>query len=90
MDCVEREVTVSDWDRVDIVILTVMIVHRNSLLALIRKPKRRDKLGVAGGLYPMPLPDQVLEAGCDFVAKGEREGTISNRNAQLTHRTAGP
>jgi radical SAM superfamily enzyme YgiQ (UPF0313 family) len=46
------------------------------LLALVREAKRRGKTVVAGGPHPTSLPEAVLEAGCDYVVRGEGENTI--------------
>lgn len=76
VDCMVREVTDSDWDWANMVMFTGMLPQRESLLALIRKAKRKGKLVVAGGPYPTSLPHEVLEAGCDFLVRGEGENTI--------------
>ena len=31
---------------------------------------------MAGGPYPTSLPEAVVEAGCDFVVRGEGENTM--------------
>src|SRR5208283_2133138 len=67
IDCNAREVTAADWDWAEMVMLSGMIVQRDSQFALIREAKARGKLVVAGGPYATSLPDQVLEAGSDFL-----------------------
>jgi len=42
----------------------------------VREAKLRGKTVVAGGPHPTSLPEAVLEAGCDFVVRGEGETTI--------------
>ena len=76
VDCNAREVTGPDWDWAEMVMLTGMIVQRDSLLTLIQEAKQRDKLVVVGGPYSTSLPHEVLEAGCDFLVRGEGENSI--------------
>ena len=45
-------------------------------MALVREAKRRGKTVVVGGPHPTSLPEAALEAGCDFVVRGEGENTI--------------
>jgi radical SAM superfamily enzyme YgiQ (UPF0313 family) len=76
IDCNAREVTGADWDWAEMVMLSGMIVQRSSQFALIREAKARGKLVVTGGPYATSLPEQVLEAGSDFLVKGEGESSI--------------
>jgi radical SAM superfamily enzyme YgiQ (UPF0313 family) len=69
-------VTDQEWDWADLVMISGMLVQRQNLLALIREAKARGKTVVVGGPYPTSLPDEVLEAGTDFVVRGEGEITI--------------
>jgi len=75
-DLVARRLTEADWDWADMVMLSGMIVQRESLLALIKEAKLRGKTVVAGGPYPTSLPNEVLDAGCDFLVRGEGESAI--------------
>jgi radical SAM superfamily enzyme YgiQ (UPF0313 family) len=68
--------TEEDWQWADLVLITAMYIQREGLLALVREAKRRGKTVVAGGPHPTSLPEAVLEAGCDFVVRGEGENTI--------------
>ncbi|MGA9756339.1 MAG: B12-binding domain-containing radical SAM protein, partial [Desulfobaccales bacterium] len=68
--------TEQDWQWADLVLISAMYIQRAGLLALVREAKRRGKTVVAGGPHPTSLPEAVLEAGCDFVVRGEGENTI--------------
>jgi hypothetical protein len=71
-----RSLTEEDWQWADLILISAMYIQRAGLLALMREAKRRGKTVVAGGPYPTSLPEAVLEAGCDFVVRGEGENTI--------------
>lgn len=62
-----------DWAFADVVMITGMIVQRDSLLSLIAEAKRRGKVVVAGGPYVTSVPDDVRAAGCDLLVHGEGE-----------------
>ncbi|RJR47001.1 MAG: DUF4070 domain-containing protein [Deltaproteobacteria bacterium] len=68
--------TSQDWDWADMVMLSGMVVHRHQFLALVREGKQRGKIVVAGGPYPSSEPEPIMEAGCDFLIKGEAENTL--------------
>jgi len=76
VDLNTRSLTEEDWQWADLVLISAMYIQRAGLLALVREAKRRGKTVVAGGPYPTSLPEAVLEAGCDFVVRGEGENTI--------------
>jgi radical SAM superfamily enzyme YgiQ (UPF0313 family) len=71
-----RSLTEEDWQWAEVVLISAMYIQRAGLLALVREAKRRGKTVVAGGPHPTSLPEAVLEAGCDFVVRGEGENTI--------------
>jgi radical SAM superfamily enzyme YgiQ (UPF0313 family) len=71
-----REITESEWDWADIVMLSAMIVQKQDLLAQIREAKRRGKTVVIGGPYPTALPQECMDAGPDFLVLDEGEVTI--------------
>jgi radical SAM superfamily enzyme YgiQ (UPF0313 family) len=71
-----RSLTEEDWQWADLVLISAMYIQRAGLLALVREAKRRGKTVVAGGPHPTSLPEAVLEAGCDYVVRGEGENTI--------------
>lgn len=68
-----QPVTEEDWAWADAVMITGMLVQKGGLLNLIREGKKRGKTVVCGGPYPTSLPDEILEAGCDILVKGEAE-----------------
>ncbi len=65
-----------DWSGVDLMLVTGMLVQRESLLELIAEAKARGVLAAAGGAYPTTAPEEVLAAGCDFLIQGEGENTV--------------
>jgi radical SAM superfamily enzyme YgiQ (UPF0313 family) len=65
-----------DWDWAEIVMLTGMIVQRDGLLSLIREAKQRHKTVVVGGPYATSVPQEILEAGADFLVQGEGETSL--------------
>ena len=71
-----RSLTEEDWQWADLILISAMYIQRAGLLALVTEAKRRGKTVVAGGPHPTSLPEAVLEAGCDFVVRGEGENTI--------------
>ena len=71
-----RKLTDDDWQWADLVLITAMYIQREGLLALVREAKHRGKTVVVGGPYPTSLPEAALEAGVDFVVRGEGENTI--------------
>jgi radical SAM superfamily enzyme YgiQ (UPF0313 family) len=71
-----RSLTEEDWQWADLVLISAMYIQREGLLALVREAKSRGKTVVAGGPHPTSLPEAVLEAGCDFVVRGEGENTV--------------
>jgi radical SAM superfamily enzyme YgiQ (UPF0313 family) len=76
VDLNTRSLTEEDWQWADLILISAMYIQRAGLLALVREAKLRGKTVVAGGPYPTSLPEAVLEAGCDFIVRGEGENTI--------------
>ena len=71
-----RKLTEDDWQWADLVMISAMYIQRAGLLALVREANHRGKTVVVGGPHPTSLPEAALEAGCDFVVRGEGENTI--------------
>ena len=71
-----RPVTEAEWDWADIVILSAMIVQKQDLLAQIQAAKQRGKLVAVGGPYPTSVPQEVQNAGADFLILDEGEITL--------------
>jgi len=76
VDMNTREVSEDDWNWAEMVMLSGMLVQRESLIFAVREAKKRGRITVAGGPYPSSQPDKVLRAGCDFVVCGEGENTV--------------
>ena len=76
VDLNASSLTEDDWQWAEVVLLSAMYIQRDSLLALVKEAKLRGKTVVAGGPYPTSLPEAVLEAGADFVVRGEGENTM--------------
>jgi radical SAM superfamily enzyme YgiQ (UPF0313 family) len=53
-----------------------MIVQKQDLLDQVREAKRRGKLVALGGPYPTSTPQEVQEAGADFLILDEGEITL--------------
>jgi radical SAM superfamily enzyme YgiQ (UPF0313 family) len=81
--------TEEDWQWADLILISAMYIQKDGLLALVREAKLRGKTVVAGGPYPTSLPAAVVEAGCDFVVRGEGENTMPLLLEALRHGQAG-
>src|SRR5665811_1111504 len=71
-----RQLRPDDWDWAELVMLSGMIVQREGLLNLIREAKQRHKTVVVGGPYATSASQEIMEAGADFLVRGEGETTI--------------
>ncbi|MEO0014055.1 MAG: hypothetical protein RLZZ535_2444 [Cyanobacteriota bacterium] len=69
-----QEVTESDWDWAELVIISGMIVQKNDMLAQILEAKNRNKLVAVGGPYATTSPQEVEAA--DFLVLDEGEITL--------------
>jgi len=76
VDVVVRKVTEEDWAWADIVMLSGNYLHRAGLLRLVREARARGKTVIVGGPYASSLPEEVQDAGAQFVVLGEGENTI--------------
>jgi radical SAM superfamily enzyme YgiQ (UPF0313 family) len=70
-----RPLVADDWNWAEMVMLSGMIVQRDGLLNLIREAKGRGKPVVVGGPFATSVPQDILEAGADFLILGEGENT---------------
>jgi radical SAM superfamily enzyme YgiQ (UPF0313 family) len=84
-----RRLTETDWQWADLIMISAMYIQREGLLALVRQAKARGKIVIAGGPYPTSLPAAALEAGCDFVVRGEAENTMPLLLAAMRRGAAG-
>lgn len=71
-----RPLRADDWDWAEMVMLSGMIVQRDGLISLIREGQQRQKTVVVGGPFATSVPQDILEAGTDFLVQGEGETTI--------------
>jgi radical SAM superfamily enzyme YgiQ (UPF0313 family) len=83
VDLNTRPMKSDDWDWAEIVMLSGMIVQREGLVDLIREAKARHKTVVVGGPFATSVPEVILEAGADFLVRGEGEITIPRLLAAL-------
>ena len=72
------ELTEKDWHWLDALMISGMIVQKEGFHTLIKEAKKRSKLTIAGGPYPTLMPDELIEAGCDYVICGEAENAIQS------------
>ncbi|MBF2079094.1 MAG: DUF4070 domain-containing protein [Synechococcales cyanobacterium T60_A2020_003] len=70
------EVSESDWEWADLVILSAMIVQKEDFLDQIRAAKKRGKRVAVGGPYATALPHEAEEAGADYLILDEGEITL--------------
>jgi radical SAM superfamily enzyme YgiQ (UPF0313 family) len=76
VDVNARNVSEAEWDWADTVMITGMLLQKESLLHHVRLAKERGKTVVVGGPYATSVPGEVLDAGVDFLVRGEGETTI--------------
>ncbi|MDD5521694.1 MAG: radical SAM protein [Kiritimatiellae bacterium] len=72
-----RPVSESDWEWADLVMISAMFSQRSGVREVVSEARRRSKKTIAGGAYPTLLPEELLDAGCNYVVRGEAENTIS-------------
>lgn len=72
-----RSLKEHDWNWADIIMITGMVIHSSSVSDLIMQGKARDKTVMVGGPYATSMPDEVIDAGADYVLKGEAENSIA-------------
>ena len=61
------------WDWADMIMISSMLVQRPATLHLVGEAKARGKRVVVGGPYPTVSSDELIDAGADFVVRGEAE-----------------
>ena len=76
VDCNAQALSDELWAWADMVLLSGMIVQKDHMLALTREAKVRGKPVAVGGPYVTSLPDEVRDAGADFLVLDEGEITI--------------
>ncbi len=65
------------WDWADMVMVSGMFAQKEDVLGLIRESKKRGLPVVAGGPYVTSVPDEAVQAGADFVLRGEAETMLA-------------
>ncbi len=71
-----RTVTEEEWDWAELVIFSGMIVQKADMAELIQEAKRRGKRVAVGGPYPTSLPQDMRNAGADYLILDEGEITL--------------
>ena len=71
-----QEITESDWDWAELVIISGMIVQKNDMLAQIHAAKERGKVVAVGGPYASTSPQELQAAEVDFLVLDEGEITL--------------
>lgn len=69
-------VTEQMWAWTEMVMISGMVIQGPNLLALIREAKARGKTVVVGGAFSSSMPEEVLQAGADFLIRGEAENIL--------------
>jgi radical SAM superfamily enzyme YgiQ (UPF0313 family) len=73
VDMVFQEISESQWDRSELVMISGMAVQQKGIIAVIKEAKKRGKTVVVGGPWSFHVPERILQAGADIVVKGEAE-----------------
>lgn len=71
-----RNVTEAEWDWAEVVIISGMIVQRDDMVENIKEAKAHGKLVAVGGPFATSVPDEVQNAGADFLILDEGEITL--------------
>jgi radical SAM superfamily enzyme YgiQ (UPF0313 family) len=73
VDMVFQDISEAQWDRSDLILISVMTVQQKGIVEVIKEAKKRGKTVVVGGPWSFHVPEQAFEAGADLVVKGEAE-----------------
>lgn len=76
VDLTFQKVSSESWDAADLVIISGTILQYREIIDLIKEAKQRNKLVAVGGPGVFHFPQDALDAGADFVIKGEGEITV--------------
>lgn len=76
VDCNIRPVSEEEWAWAEIVFCSAMVVQKQDLYDQIAEAKRHDKTVAVGGPYATSVPQDMHEAGADFLVLDEGEITI--------------
>lgn len=72
-DLTFQEISPSNWQACDLLLVSGMIVQHQGIKQTIQEGKRRGKTVVVGGPWAFHFPEDALAAGADLVVKGEAE-----------------
>ncbi len=81
------KITGADLDWADTVMFSAMNCQKNSLLPLIKEARSRSKIVVCGGPYPTFGPQELLDAGCNILVRGEVENEIDRLVQAIENQT---
>lgn len=70
------QVTEEQWNWAQLIIISGMMVQRGDFLEQIKEAKHRKKRVAVGGPYATSLPNEVQEAGADYLVLDEGEITL--------------
>lgn len=76
VDMTIRNVSETEWDSCDLVMVSGMISQCAGILEVVREAKRRGKTAIVGGPWAFHFPEDALKAGAAIVVKGEAETII--------------
>ncbi|MBU1042259.1 MAG: B12-binding domain-containing radical SAM protein [Proteobacteria bacterium] len=83
-----RPLAQDDYDFADTVWIGAMLPQRESALELVREAKARGRHVVGGGPFASSVPQEMIEAGCDVLVRGEAENQVPELvEAVLARRT---
>ncbi|MFH1112381.1 MAG: radical SAM protein [Pseudomonadota bacterium] len=76
VDCSFQVVSQQDWSEAGLVVISGTIVQIAGIIDVIREAKSRGKIVAVGGPGIFHFHREALEAGADFVVRGEAEVTV--------------
>ena len=76
VDCNIRLPSEEEWAWADIVFCSAMVVQKQDLFDQIAAAKQRDKPVAVGGPYATSVPEDMHQAGADFLVLDEGEITV--------------
>jgi radical SAM superfamily enzyme YgiQ (UPF0313 family) len=89
VDCGFQVVSQEDWNEAELVVISGTIVQIRSMIEVIREAKERGKIVAVGGPGVYHFSQEALEAGADFVVRGEGEVTVPQLLESLSRREFG-
>ena len=81
------KITGPDLDWADAVMFSGMNCQKDSLLPLINETRARSKTVVCGGPYPTFSPQELLDAGCNILVRGELENETDRLVQAINNKT---